>query len=162
MVSPFAVAQARDNSSESPSAAAVPSKPADVSGKWQVLWTGRLGTEEAVLQLQQDGAKLTGAFQDVHGLSSLSGTVVENRLYFSVQFQGQRPFTIRFDGTVDKATNGVELQGTSQAVGVSGGVFLGHAGEIVHAEHPWTAKRVAHRPAQSSEPGSNSNPPARN
>jgi hypothetical protein len=161
MASQFAVAQARDNSSDS-SSAAIPSKPADVSGKWQVLWTGRLGTEEGALQLQQDGAKLTGTFQDVHGLSSLSGTVVENRLSFSVQFQGQRPFTIRFDGTVDKAKNGGELQGTSQAIGVSGGVFLGHAGEIVHAEHPWTAKRVANQPAQSSEPGSNSSPPARN
>jgi len=148
-------------------------KPADVSGKWQVSWQGRLGTEQCTLQLQQDGTKLTGTFQDVHGLSPLTGTVEEKRISFDVQFQGPRPFTIQFTGTTDKIADGGKIEGTSQAVGVGGaGAYLGHAGEVVQPEHPWTAKRVAEhpvvnqpivsQPAQSGEANSNPNPPARN
>jgi hypothetical protein len=158
MVSPLAAAQAKNISSAVDSA-----KPINVSGRWQVLLEGRLGKEPGVLQLQQDGAKLTGTFQDLHGLSPLSGTVVENQASFDVQFQGQRPFTIRFTGTADKAAEGIELKGTSQAILPDGGaVFLGHAGEVVHPEHPWTAKRIPNQPAPSGETGSNPSPPARN
>jgi hypothetical protein len=157
-VPPLGAAQAKNNSSAGDSA-----KPANVSGKWQVLLEGRLGTEPGVLQLQQDGAKLAGTFQDLHGFSPLSGTVVENQVSFDVQFQGQRPFTIRFTGTVDKPADANELKGTSQAILPDGGkVFLGHAGEVAHPEHPWTAKRIPNQPAPSGETGSNSSPPARN
>lgn len=143
----------------SPSAA----KPPDVSGKWQVSWQGRLGTEQCTLQLHQDGTKLTGTFQDQRGLSSLSGTIDGKQISFEVQFQGPRPFTTRFTGTVDKTTDADKIQGTSQAVGIGGtGAYMGHAGEVTQPEHPWTAKRVANQPIQSSETGSNPNPPARN
>ncbi len=158
MVSPLAAAQAKDYSSTSNSA-----KPASVSGKWQVLLEGRLGKEPGVLQLQQDGSKLSGTFQDLHGLSSVSGTVAQTQVSFDVQFQGQHPFTIRFTGSADNSADGIELKGSSQAILPDGGkVFLGHAGEVVHPEHPWTAKRIANQPAQSGETGSNPNPPARN
>ena len=142
---------------------AVPEKsthaqPADVSGNWRVSWEARLGTEPATLHLQQDGRKLTGTFKDLHGLSSLSGTVDENRISFDVQFQGPHPFTTRFTGNAD----GGKIEGTSQAVNVvgEGGAYLGHAGEVVHPEHPWTAARVAGEPSRSSE--SKLDPPAKN
>jgi type 1 fimbria pilin len=152
---PSAAAQAPEHSS--PSSA---SKPVDVSGKWQVSWQGRLGTEQCTLQLQQDGTKLTGTFQDVHGLSSLAGSAEEKRISFDVQFQGPRPFTTRFTGTTDPTVDPGKIEGTSQAVGVGGaGAYLGHAGEVVQPEHPWTAKRI---PNQPSETGSNPTPPARN
>ncbi|HXM01124.1 MAG TPA: hypothetical protein VN939_00880 [Chthoniobacterales bacterium] len=157
MVSPLAAAQAKGNTPAGESA-----MPANVSGKWQVSLEGRLGTEEGVLRLQQDGAKLTGTFEDTHGLSPLSGTVAENRVSFDVQFGGQRPFTLRFNGTLDKATGGGEIKGTSEAILPDGSrVFLGHAGEVVHPEHPWTAKRAPNQPAQSGAPAS-PNSPARN
>ncbi|HTC58146.1 MAG TPA: hypothetical protein VK706_17155 [Candidatus Sulfotelmatobacter sp.] len=157
-VSPLAAAQAKDNLSAGDSA-----KPASVSGKWQVLLEGRLAKEPGVLQLQQDGSKLTGTFQDSHGLSPVSGTVVETQVSFDVQFQGQHPFTIRFTGTADNSADGIELKGSSQAILPDGGkVFLGHAGEVVHPEHPWTAKRIPNQPAQSGETGSNPSPSARN
>jgi hypothetical protein len=155
---PSAGGQTPDNSVSSDAA-----KPLDVSGTWQVSWQGRLGSEQCTLQLQQDGAKLTGTLQDVHGLWSLSGAVVGKQISFDVQFQGPRPFTTRFTGTADKTADTAKIEGTSQAVGVGGaGAYLGHAGEVVQPEHPWTAKRVANHPVQSGETRSNPNPPARN
>jgi hypothetical protein len=114
--------------------------PADVSGKWQVSWQGRLGTEQCTLQLQQDGTKLSGTFQDQRGLSPLAGTVDDKQVSFEVQFQGPRPFTTKFKGTLDSG----KIEGPSQAIGVGGsGAYLGHGGEIVQPEHPWSAKRIA-------------------
>jgi type II secretory pathway pseudopilin PulG len=147
--------QTRENSS--PSSAA---KSADVSGRWQVSWQGRLGTEQCTLQLQQDSSnKLSGTLQDQRGSSSLSGTIDGKKISFDVQFQGLRPFTTRFTGTVGSD----KIEGTSQAIGVGGaGAYLGHAGEVVQPEHPWTAKRVTNQPVQPPTAGSNPNPPAKN
>jgi hypothetical protein len=124
----------------------------EVAGSWQVSWQGRLGTEEGVLHLQREGAKLTGTFEDLHGSSPLTGTMDEKTISFDVKFKGTRPFTTRFTGTAD----GEKITGTSQAVGVEGGgAFLGHPGEIVHPEHPWTAKRVPNQAAPSGQTGAN-------
>lgn len=154
---PLAIA-GQTHETSSPSSA---TKPPDVSGKWQASWQGRIGTEQCTLQLHQEGTKLTGTFQDQRGLSSLSGGINGNKISFEVQFQGPRPFTTRFTGTVDKTTDADKIEGSSQAVGIGGaGAYMGHAGEIVQPEHPWTAKRLASQPAQSSENGSN--PPAKN
>jgi len=150
----FAAAQTNDNSLSSSAA-----KTLDVSGKWQVAWQGRLGTEQCTLQLQQDSSnKLKGTLQDLHGISSLSGTIDGKKVVFEVTIQGSHPFTTRFTGTVDAD----KIEGTSQAIGVGGvGAFLGHGGEVVQPEHPWTAKRVTDQPAQSNA-GSNPNPSAKN
>jgi hypothetical protein len=128
------------------SAKTTPAPAADVSGDWQVSWEVRLGTDKGTLHLQQDGKKLTGTFKDLHGLSPLSGMIDENRLSFEVQFQGKYPFTTKFTGTA----NSGKIEGTSQAINVSdgGGAFLGHGGEVVHPEHPWTATRA---PQSSSD-----------
>jgi len=117
-------------------------QPAQVAGVWRASWTGRLGVEECVLRLQQDGTKLTGTFQDLRGVMQLSGTVDEKNISFEVQFRGPRPFTTRFTGTA----NGDKIDGTSQAINVEGGAFLGHPGEVVNPEQKWTAKRVADQP----------------
>src|ERR1700678_841318 len=124
----------------------------EVAGSWQVSWQGRLGTEEGVLHLQREGAKLTGTFEDLHGSSPLTGTMDGKTISFDVKFNGTRPFTTRFTGTAD----GDKLAGTSQVVGVEGGgAFLGHPGEIVHPEHPWTAKRAQNQATPSSEAAAN-------
>jgi hypothetical protein len=153
-----AATQAQENASTSSSP-----QPPDVSGKWQVTWQGRLGAEQCTLQLHQEGTKLTGTFQDVHGLSSLSGTVDAKQISFAVQFQGPRPFTVQFTGLTDKIPDPGKIDGTSKAVNVAGaGAFLGHGGEIVQPDRPWTAKRVADQPAQSTQTGLIANSPARN
>jgi hypothetical protein len=90
-----------------------------------------------------------------------------------VQFQGKYPFTTRFTGKITDAKIGAgKIEGTSQAINVNdgGGAYLGHGGEIVHPEHPWTATRVASQttPDQSdsnqagTKPGSGQNSPAKN
>jgi hypothetical protein len=130
----------------------------NVTGKWEMLWTGRLGTEKCALELQQDSAKVKGTFQDLRGNSSLSGTIDGNKISFEVEFKGSRPFTTKFTGSID----GDKITGTSQAVGVGGaGAYLGHAGEIVQPEHPWTATRA--KDASNPSAGSQSpNSAARN
>jgi hypothetical protein len=160
---PFAVAQseAKQTTSQTTGQAQkdpVPDKashvsPVVVAGNWQVSWQGRLGAEPVALHLQQDGAKLTGTFQDLHGVMPLSGAVDEKKISFEVQFKGPRPFTTQFTGTVDDD----KIEGTSQAVGVEGGggAFLGHGGEVVHPEHPWTGKRIANQVTLSVQTGSN-------
>ena len=110
---------------------------ANVSGKWQVAWTGRLGTENAVLDLHQRGSVLSGTFHDLHGDSILSGMVEKSAISFDVQFQGTRPFTISFSGTVEEDA----MKGSSKAKGMT--AYMGHGGEVVQPDRPWTAKRVS-------------------
>lgn len=132
----------------------------NVAGNWQVSWTVRLGTEPCVLHLEQDGAKLTGTFKDLHGISPLTGNIDQKQLSFDVRFGGKRPFTTRFTGTA----NGDKMEGKSEAVNVSdgGGAFLGHGGEILQPDHPWTAKRAADQPSPVTQTSSTSNTTAKN
>jgi hypothetical protein len=124
-------------------------KPANVSGKWEMSWQGRMGTEKCTLDLQQDANKLKGTFQDQRGPSQLTGTIDGKTITFEVKFQGARPFTTKFTGTVDNE----KIEGKSQAMGVGGsGAFLGHGGEVQQPEHPWTANR----PTQSTGASQNS------
>ena len=154
---PAAVAQTASQSGEASGSATA--KPMDVGGKWQATWQGRLGSEPCTIELQQDSNKLKGTLQDQRGLSPLSGTVDGKKITFDVQFGGPRPFTVRFTGNVDAD----KIEGTSQAVGVGGGgAYLGHGGEVVQPEHPWTAKRVANQPGAPADTGSNPKSTTRN
>jgi hypothetical protein len=133
-------------------------EPMNVAGKWEMSWTGRLGTEKCTLELQQDTTKVKGTFQDLRGNSSLSGTIDGNKISFEVEFKGPKPFTTRFTGNIADG----KITGTSQAVGVGGsGAYLGHAGEIVQPEHPWTATRAKDQPNPSAAAKSPDSP-ARN
>jgi opacity protein-like surface antigen len=120
----------------------------NISGRWEVSWQARLGTDQAVVELQQSGSKLTGTFRDPHHTCPLSGTIDGKNISFEVEFQAARPYTIGFKGTVD----GEKISGTSQAQNVGGkGAYLGHGGEIVQPEHPWTATRPADPPTLKSK-----------
>jgi FlaG/FlaF family flagellin (archaellin) len=111
-----------------------------VSGKWQLSWQARLGTEQATVELEQKGTKLRGTFHDLHHSCQLSGTIDGANISFDVLFDEARPYTIAFRGTVD----GDSITGTSQAQNIGGSkAYLGHGGEIVQPEHPWTATRPA-------------------
>ena len=130
---------------------------ADLSGKWQISWQARLGTEQATVEFRQVGDKVSGTFKDLHGSEALTGRLQGKQLTFEVQFDGPRPFTIGFSGKVD----GEKLTGTSQAKNVgTSGAYMGHGGEVVQPEHPWTGERVANHTTQSGE--NNSTPPAKN
>ncbi len=133
---------ARDGSTESPTAS--------VTGKWLVSWQARLGTEQATIELEQNGSALSGTFHDPHHSCSLSGTIEGKNISFEVPFPGPRPYTIAFKGILD----GDKISGTSQAKNMGGtGAYLGHGGEIVQPEHPWSATRQADPPSLRTQKG---------
>ncbi len=73
----------------------------NLAGNWQMSWQARLGTEQATILLKQDGARLSGTFRDAHHSSSLTGTIEGKNVSFEVEFQGARPYTIAFNGTIE-------------------------------------------------------------
>jgi hypothetical protein len=92
------------------------SQAANIAGAWQVSWQGRHGSQQGTMQIQQDGSKLSGTFQDSGGSSPVTGSIAGNNVSFSVQIQG-RPMTLAFTGTID----GDKMSGTFQPQGGSGG-----------------------------------------
>jgi hypothetical protein len=109
---------------------------AEVTGTWQVDWVVRLGTVHATLRLKQDGSRITGTWEDRVSYP-VSGSVREKAIVFEVPFSGPRPYTIEFKGTVD----GGKMSGTSQLKGGGNG-FMGHGGEVMNPDRPWTAIRT--------------------
>lgn len=112
------------------------SQPANISGAWRLSWQGRGGSEQATIQIQQDGPKLSGTFQGPRGSSSLTGSVDGNNVSFSMQMQGRRRVTLAFTGTID----GDKMSGTLQPPG--GG----------QDNHPWTAVRQQDKSGGHGQP----------
>ncbi len=110
------------------------SQPANVGGTWQISWQGRSGTQQATMQIQQDGSKLSGTFEDASGSSSVTGSIAGNNLSFSVQIQG-RPMTLAFTGTID----GDKMSGTFSPQGGAGGGHGGRGG--AQGSHTWSGVR---------------------
>jgi hypothetical protein len=108
------------------------SQPANVGGAWQISWQGRNGTQQATMQIEQDGTKLTGTFEDASGSSSVTGSIAGNKLSFSVPIQG-RPVTLAFTGTID----GDKMSGTFQPQG--GGGRRGRGG--AQGSYTWSGIR---------------------
>jgi hypothetical protein len=110
------------------------SQPANIGGAWQISWQGRGGTQQATMQIQQDGSKLSGTFEDASGSSSVTGSVSGNNVSFNVQIQG-RPMTLAFTGTV----NGDKMSGTFSPQGGGGGGRGGRGG--AQGSHTWSGVR---------------------
>lgn len=109
-----------------------------VQGKWHGSWEGRMGALPITLELTQEGHKLTGKIIHASKSSPVIGAISGNAISFTVNFAGPRPFTILFKGMID----GDSIKGTSRAQNVGeSGAYLGHGGEIVQPDRPWTAKR---------------------
>ena len=109
------------------------SQPANIGGAWQISWQARNGSQQATMQIQQDGSKLSGTFQDASGSSSVTGSVAGNNVSFSVQIPG-RPMTLAFTGTID----GDKMSGTFQPQG-GGGSRGGRGGG--QGSHTWSGVR---------------------
>lgn len=113
--------------------------PVNVQGNWQASWTGRLGSQPLVLVLKQQGTKLTGKMLRGTTATPVTGTIAGNEISMLVNFAGPKPYTILFKGSVE----GDSIKGTSQAQNVgNSGAYMGHGGEIVQPDHPWTATRM--------------------
>ena len=113
------------------------SQPANIGGAWQISWQARTGSQQATMQIQQDGSKLSGTFQDSGGSSPVTGSIAGNNVSFSVQVQG-RPMTFAFTGTID----GDNMSGTFQPQGGGGGGGGGRGGRGGgQGSHTWSGIR---------------------
>ena len=110
------------------------SQPVNIGGAWQLSWPGRDGSQQATIQIQEDGSKLSGTFQGSRGSSALTGSVSGNNVLFSVQMQGHRSITLAFTGTID----GDKMSGTLQPQGGGGGHEERGSGQ---GNHSWSAVR---------------------
>jgi hypothetical protein len=109
---------------------------------------GRDGSQQATIQIQQDGSKLSGTFQGPRGSSRLTGSVSGNNVSFSVQMQGRRAITLAFTGTFD----GDKMSGILQPQGGGGG----HEGRgDGQGDHSWNAVRQQGNSGRQSEPAQN-------
>jgi hypothetical protein len=122
------------------------SQSANIAGAWQLSWEGRGGSQQATIQVQQDGSKLSGTFQGSQGSSALTGSVAGNNVSFSVQVQGRRTITLAFTGTID----GDKMSGTLQPQGGGSGRQGGGGGQ---GSHPWTG--VRQQSGRQSQPEQN-------
>ena len=81
----------------------------DATGTWQVSWTGGNGDQhQATMQIKQKGSELSGKFTGQRGSTSLKGSIMGNRVSFTLKAQRQPSFSGTLDGnkmsgTIDQA-----------------------------------------------------------
>lgn len=131
--------QARASDPSSGDAAKVntaPAKPPKIAGKWRISWDVRLGTVRGILDLKQTAQGVAGSFEEYGKSYPVSGIIQGKDITFEIPFDGPRPYTIEFRGTIE----GGKMSGTSALKGGAQG-FLGHAGEVDEPDRPWIATR---------------------
>ena len=92
-------------------------EPAKVEGKWNVTLQLESITGHPVINLKQDGEKITGTYEGRYGPSELKGTIKEKEIEFSVAIVAEGSRTEgAFGGTVDGDSMGgtVEFEGAGE------------------------------------------------
>lgn len=128
-------------------AAAAGNKSANVTGKWQLSWEARLGTERGTMLLEQAGAKLTGNFHGHLSSPNISGTINDKSITLNLDFQGAHPFTLVFTGTVE----GDKMAGKFVIQGVQDG-YDWHGENAHQTNYSWTAIRQPDQTQSQSSP----------
>jgi hypothetical protein len=99
--------------------------PANLAGQWQFTVELSMGTGRPLVTFKQDGEKITGTYEGRYGASKLEGTVMENRVEFTVTIAAEGSTVAGvFTGVVDNDR-------------MSGGVDYGSAGDGT-----WSAVRA--------------------
>jgi hypothetical protein len=85
-------------------------EPAKVAGKWNITMELSSITGHPVIALKQDGEKLTGTYEGRYGESSLTGTIKEKDISFTVTIvaEGMQTQGV-FAGKVEGDTMGGEV-----------------------------------------------------
>jgi hypothetical protein len=117
--------------------AATNEKAPGVSGKWQLSWEARIGTETGTMQLEQADSKLSGSYRGHLTAPKISGTVEGNNISFSLEFQRTHPFTILFTGTI----NGDKMAGKFEIKDYPNG-YDSHGENVRPSNYSWTAVRA--------------------
>lgn len=120
-------------------------QPASVSGKWQLSWEARIGTEHCIVQIDQTDSKLAGAYQGRLGSPRISGDIEGKHVTLKLDFQGANPFALVFTGTVD----GDKMGGNFEIQGVEGG-YNGHGENVRPSNYSWTATRQTEQSQSAS------------
>jgi hypothetical protein len=127
-------------------AAARENEPANLTGKWQLSWEARLGTESGTMQLEQVDSTLTGSYHGHLDAPRITGTVEAKNITLKLQFQRAHPFTIVFTGTID----GDKMAGKFEIQEVPDG-YDWHGENARPSNYSWTAVRQADpAPAEAS------------
>jgi hypothetical protein len=79
---------------------------ADISGTWELTihYPPPDGDFLATYVLEQDGQRITGTYQGMHGPADVTGTVKGNDVTMSVTVQSLTQVTAHFSGKVSSAT----------------------------------------------------------
>jgi hypothetical protein len=134
------------------SAASQP-KAANVSGRWQISWEARLGTERDAIQLEQTGSKLGGTFYGKLGSPKVSGNVDGEHISLRLDFPGIHPYALLFTGTID----GEQMNGKLEVPGVDGAYDF-HGENVRPTNYTWSAIRQS--AAQRPDPAASLQKPA--
>jgi uncharacterized protein involved in outer membrane biogenesis len=118
--------------------------PAHIAGTWQISWEARLGTEQATIRFEQDGARLTGTYFGRLGAPVVSGRVEAHHVTFDLKFTGNYVFTIAFHGEAqdDKMSGKFAIQGAPG--------YEGHGENVTPLNYTWRANRKTGEPGQAS------------
>jgi len=90
---------------------------ADVSGIWQFNVETNMGSGSPMVDLKQQGEKLTGTFHSqVLGHGKISGSVTGNAIEFGFEGEaGGEKIKVSYKGTIDSPT---EMKGTAVYAGI--------------------------------------------
>jgi hypothetical protein len=127
--------------------AAGQTKSVNVSGRWQISWEARIGTERDTIQLEQTESKLSGTLQGKLGSPRVSGNVDGAHVSLRLDFPGPQPYTLLFTGTIegDKMSGKFEVPGVDRA-------YDFHGENVRATNYTWSAVRQSdpHQPDQTS------------
>lgn len=112
-------------------------KPVDLTGKWNLSWAARLGTEHDPIELKQADGKLTGAFLGHLGKPNVSGLVDGQNVTLRLEFSGAQPYTLVFRGTID----GDKMAGKFEIANLPNG-YDSHGENATPSNYTWSAVRV--------------------
>jgi hypothetical protein len=111
-------------------------RPVNLTGKWQLSWEARLGTEHGTMQLEQAGSSLTGSYQGHLTCPKISGSVEGKNVSLKLTFPRAHPFTLDFTGTLD----GDKMAGKFKIEEVPDG-YDWHGENARPSNYSWTAVR---------------------
>ena len=106
-------------------------KPLDVTGTWAMALDMSVGPSEPLLELKQEGGKITGTYTGRYGSFALAGTIKARKLAFTFTMgSAAEPVEMAFTGEV--SADGESMKGAAT---------LGTMGDAI-----WTAKREKAKP----------------
>jgi hypothetical protein len=139
-------------------ASAAQTKSVNVTGKWQISWEARLGTEHDMIELKQVGSTLTGSFHGRLGSPKVSGHVDGKNVTLRLDFPGKQPYSLVFTGAIDTGAidtgtidtgaintgtiGGDKMSGKFEIPGVRGAYDF-HGENVRASNYTWSAVRVS-------------------